>query len=131
MVPQLFIIKAIILSAIVALVGYLGFDKIHSIGYAKAETKYKEQIEVISKDLQRRSLEVELLSNSIELDRLSSSKQLKQSLDSYLVAFRAGQKPVTIINDTGECRPSAEFAMAFNEIVRRANAPSNTSSAPK
>lgn len=129
--PQLFILKYIAIAALVALLGYLSYDKIYTKGYSAAESTYKQQVLDYNKQVDRQKLELEILSDTVEAIRISETKQLKVSLDSYLSAFRSGQRPTTIINETGECRPSPEFILAFNEIIRRANAPSASGSSPK
>lgn len=130
MIPYLSLIKTGVVVASILLLGYLGYDKIYTAGYSKAENMYKEQIEQTNLRLEKSKVEIEILSDLIENSRVSEVKQLQESLDSYLAAFRKGQRPTTIISPSGECRPSPEFVMAVNEFIRKANASSATASNP-
>lgn len=130
MTPYLGLIKIVSIISFVALTGYLGYDKIYTKGYIAAESKYKEEIAKVNTQMEKSKIEVEILSDILEANRNSDTKKLQESLDSYLKAFRNGKAPVTVITPEGVCKPSPEFVSAYNEILRRANAPSVAASAP-
>ncbi len=130
MLPYLPVIKAAIVVALISTLCYLGYDKVYTNGYNEAESKYKQLIEESNLKLERSKTEIEILSTMLEISRDTEIKELQASLDTYMAAFKRGQKPVTVITPSGECKPSPEFIFTVNEIIRKANAPSPAAGTP-
>ena len=109
------LIGAAILSGFV----YLVYDKVYDSGYKKAEDKYKAEITELTKSIEKKKTEVEVLSSLLDENRLTEIKEVKLTLDEYIKEFRRLNKPTTVITKEGKCAPSPEFVEAWNEILRR------------
>lgn len=109
------LIGAAILSGFV----YLVYDKVYDFGYKKAEDKYKAEITELTKSIEKKKTEVEVLSSLLDENRLTEIKEVKLTLDEYIKEFRRLNKPTTVITKEGKCAPSPEFVEAWNEILRR------------
>lgn len=109
------LIGAAILSGFV----YLVYDKVYDSGYKKAEDKYKAEITELTKSIEKKKTEVEVLSSLLDENRLTEIKEVKLTLDEYIKEFRRLNKPTTVITKEGKCAPSQEFIEAWNEILRR------------
>lgn len=98
---------------------YLSYDKIYNIGYKEAESRYTEQLRQISKEIEIKKAEVEVLGEVLDSNRSDELKNVNKTLEEYLKEFRRINKPTTVITKEGKCAPSPEFVEAWNEILRR------------
>lgn len=99
--------------------GYLVYDKIYTAGYKEAEDKYVAQLNELSRQIETKKAEVEVLGNVLDSNRLDELKAVNKTLEEYLKEFRRVSRPTTVITKEGKCVPSPEFVEAWNEILRR------------
>lgn len=120
-------INTLYLKTVLGLVGatvisgfiYLVYDKVYDSGYKEAETKYIKQVEELTRSIEKKKTEVEVLSNLLDENRITELKEVKLTLDEYIKEFRRLNRPTTVITKEGKCAPSPEFVEAWNEILRR------------
>lgn len=98
---------------------YLVYDKVYDSGYSEAENKYKAEIAELTRSIEKKKTEVEVLSNLLDETRTTELKEVRLTLDEYIKEFRRLNRPTTVITKEGKCVPSQEFIEAWNEILRR------------
>ena len=109
------LIGAAILSGFV----YLVYDKVYDSGYSEAENKYKAEIAELTRSIEKKKTEVEVLSNLLDETRTTELKEVRLTLDEYIKEFRRLNRPTIVITKEGKCVPIQEFIEAWNEILRR------------
>lgn len=96
------------------------YDKIKDIGYAEAEAVYKPQLEKLTSDLEKKKLELEVLSAAYEDTREDNIRIFKSEMSAYVQDIKRANKPMYIVKD-GKCTITPEFVQAYNGIITKAN----------
>lgn len=117
MIPVELIVKSAGAIAL-ALVLYLGYAQVKSIGYKEAEAVYQEKIAVYEKTLLIKINNIESLSNTLALESRENSEVLARDIEDILKKVKG--KPLVIVKD-GECTPSANFSNSIGALNQRAN----------
>lgn len=102
----------------IAVLLYLGYSHIKSIGYNEAEAKYVEIIRKDKESLSKKIDSIETLSTTLAKDTKVSSTKLSADIQTITNSMKG--KTLTIIKD-GECIPSKTFSEGISAINVRTN----------
>ncbi len=112
--------KQIAGAAALALVLYLGYHKIYSIGYNKATAECAQRVKEYEEKIDGRIKSIENSSSAlIEQSALADAARKK---DYAAILFTIKGKPLYVI-EQGKCKPSPDFVKAYNEGIERSNKP--------
>jgi hypothetical protein len=98
--------------------GYLGYNKIYTIGYSNASEKYEQRIKDYTEALTQRISVLELHS-SVIIEQ--SNKTRAETAKEYANILRQTKNKPLVIFQNGVCQISPEFSKAYIDALSRAN----------
>lgn len=110
--------KEILIVAILAAIGYLGYSKVYNIGYTAAAAVYQKQLNEYNDNLNKRIVNIE--NNSSALLDLSNANREAASKEYKAIIAATRGKPLYTIN-SGVCTLSPDFVKAYTDAINRAN----------
>ena len=112
------IIVAVVISLLMAVGGYLIYDKIYDYGYSVAESKYTKVIDEYNNRQEAKANNIQASINSL----ISATTNYNSVLLSDMTKIQASiaNKPLVVYKD-GKCELSPEFIEARTAAIDRAN----------
>ncbi len=110
--------EIVLLSLVLSLGSYAGFNKIKAIGYDEAATKYELIINEQKALIDTKLMNVEKLANNLAVETKFSNESLSRDIKSIAKGFKG--KTLTVIKE-GNCVPTPTFSDSFTEINSRTN----------
>ncbi|CAB4134054.1 hypothetical protein UFOVP273_8 [uncultured Caudovirales phage] len=110
--------KQLVLSVLLVILLYTGYEHIKQVGYNEASTKYEAIIKDYNDKLDKRISTIETNSTQLVQAQNDAAAKIDQSIDQITVL--AKKKPLYVVNQTG-CIPSQNFLDSYNSVINRAN----------
>lgn len=107
-----------VMSLVLAIFLYMGYNHIKDIGYKEAEIVYTAQITKLQKDIGDKVDNVEKLASTIADTNKTSSDAL--ATDVAAILARTKGKSLVVVKDGG-CVPSQTFIDSISEVTKRTN----------
>lgn len=111
--------KHILIIVVLSVVSYIVYNKIYTAGYNAASAECAEKMKEYTEKLDSRIAGLEEASSTLVTEAIESRKSIKKDFNTILASIK--NKPLYVVNKTGECAPSVDLVRVYNEAVDRAN----------